>query len=49
MKFQDHLLNKLKVNTFQDKEVSMFYRTWAGGGTDKEGEKASICKGNKSV
>lgn len=39
MEFQDHLLNKLKVNTFQDKEVNMFYRTSAGGGTEREKER----------
>lgn len=47
MEPQDYLLNELKVNTFQDKEVNMFYRPWAGGGTEKE--KASICEANKSV
>jgi len=45
MELQDHALNKLKVNTFQDKETNMFYRTRAGGGTGKE----SVCEGNKSV
>lgn len=32
-------MNKLKVNTFQDNEVNMFYRTSAGGGTERERER----------
>lgn len=48
VEFKVCLLKELKVNTFQDKGVNMFYRTWERE-MNREREKESICGGNKSV